>query len=456
MRESAWRCAIRPQPSSERSMSTAKIPFVTLTIGLLAPTGILSCALARATHSADPDVPVAVVKRADLQLRVDATGELRATHTAMLIAPPIGGGTLQIIRLLKTGTMVKAGEPVFEFDPSQQQYNLEQSQSDYEQAEQEIVSAKDNAVVQAAEDQTALLKAQFAVRQAQLEVSKGELVSAIDAQKNQLALDEANRALAQLQQDIQSHAASGQATIALDEEKAHKAKLQMEQAEQNIQNMRVTSPIDGVVVVRQNENASGGFFFSGMTLPDYQEGDQVGPGSTIADVIDLSQMELATGISDSDRVNVKIGEPVEIRVDSLPGKSFQGKVKTIAGSAGGFFFDGDSGHKSAVTIELNHPSPELRPGFSAHLVILGDQLKQALWIPRQAVFEKDGKPVVYVKNGNGFEPRTIQIRYQTERMAIITGLAAGTQVAVVNPEQAPNTGPQAAGAPGPAGGPGAH
>jgi HlyD family secretion protein len=437
-------------------MSTAKPPFVTLTVGLLASAGLVSCALARAAHSTDPDVPVAEVKRADLQLRVHATGELRSTHTAMLIAPPIGGGTLQIIRLLKTGTMVKSGEPVFEFDPSQQQYNLEQSQSDYEQAQQEIVSAKDNATVQAAQDQTALLKAQFAVRQAQLEVNKKELVSAIDAQKDQLALDEANRALAQLQQDIQSHAASGQATVALDEEKAHKAKLQMEQAEQNIKNMRVLSPIDGVVVVRQNENASGGFFFSGMTLPEYQEGDQVGPGSTIADVIDLSRMEIATGISDSDRVNVKIGQPVEIHVDALPGEVFQGKVKTIAGSAGGFFFDGDSGHKSAVTIELDHPGPELRPGFSAHLVILGDKLKQALWIPRQAVFEKDGKPIVYVNSRNGFEPRDIQIRYQTEGMAIISGLAEGTQVAVVNPEQAPTTTPKPTSAPGPAGGVGAH
>lgn len=394
-----------------------------------------SCSAQGAMKSSDPGVPVAQVKEASVQLQVNTTGELRSTKTAMLVAPPIAGGTLQIIHLVKAGTQVKAGDPVVEFDPSQQEYNLSQSQSDYEQAEQEIVKAKDDAAVQAAQDQTALLKAQFDVRQAELEVSKNELVSAIDAQKNELTLDEAKRALAQLQQDIQSHAASGQATVALDEEKAHKAKLAMEQAQENIKNMRVTSPINGRVVIRQNENASGGFFFSGMTLPEFQEGDQVYPGGTIADVVDMSQMEIAGRVSESDRVNVKTGQPVEIHVDVLPGDVFHGKVKTVGGSGGGFFFDDNSGRKSEVTVQLEDADSRLRPGFTAHLRILGDHLEKALTIPREAVFERDGKAIVYAKTGNGFEPRPIQIQFLSQGMAVISGLAVGSEVALINPEQ---------------------
>lgn len=414
-----------------------RTPFASLAICLVACAcaGLVSCSLKGAGRPVDSDVPVTSVQQTDLQIRVHATGELRATHSAMLTAPAIAGGTLQLVRLLKMGTDVKAGEAVFEFDPSEQEYSLEQSRSDYEQGKQEIIKAKDDAAVQEAQDQTALLKAQFDVRQAELQVSKNELVSSIDAQKNQLALDEAKRALAQLQQDIQSHTASGQATVALDEEKAHKAQLAMEQAEQNIKNMRVISPIDGVVVLRQNQNASGGFFFSGMTLPDFQEGDQVNPGSTIADVIDLAQMEIAGQVSESDRVNVKIGQAVEVHVDALPDKVLFGKVKTVTGSADGFSFDASSG-KSQVTIQVDHPNSQLRPGFTAHLEILADQVNNALWIPRQAVFDKDGNPTVYVRMGKGFEPRRIQIRYLTEAMAVISGLPKGTQVAVVNPEQA--------------------
>src|SRR5207302_1975324 len=84
---------------------------------------------------------------------------------------------------------------------------------------------------------TTVLKAKYTVRQAEREVSKNELVSKIDAQKNVLALDEAKRALAQLEQDIHSHSASNKAALAISEEKRHKARLAMDQAEENIKKM---------------------------------------------------------------------------------------------------------------------------------------------------------------------------------------------------------------------------
>ena len=415
-------------------MALKNIPFGPLVLFVLATVSLASCAARGATQSSTQDIPVAAVKQGELQPKVYTTGELRATQTAMLIAPPIAGGSLQIIQLVKTGTPVKKGDVVVAFDPSQQQYNLEQARSDFAQAEQEIVKAKDDSAVQTAQDQTALLKATFAVRQAELDVSKHEIVSAIDAEKNQLTLDEAKRALAQLQQDIQSHAASNQATVAVDNEKRNKASLAMQQAQENITNMQVRSPINGLVVVRENEDASGGFFFTGMSLPEYQTGDQVGPGRVVADVIDISQMEIAAKVGEGDRANLKIGQSVEVQVDALPGVSVQGKVKTLAGmSGGGFFFDDNSAHKFSVTVQLGQANAELRPGFTTRLVILGDPLKHALYVPRQAVFQKDGKATVYVKTGGGFDAREIKIRYVTEGLAVIDGLKEGMQVALVDP-----------------------
>jgi HlyD family secretion protein len=433
-------------------MAQRKAPLASLGILLLATSWLAACSAQGKVRSSEGGVPVAPVEQTDVQLRVNTTGSLRSTRTAMLVAPTIGGGSLQIIHLLKAGAQVKAGDAVLDFDPSQQQYNLEQARSDYDQAEQEIVKAKDDAAVQAAQDQTALLKAHFDVRQAELEVSKKDLVSAIDAQKSQLALDEAKRALQQLQQDINSHAASGQATIAVDQEKAHKAKLAMDQAQQNIKNMQVRSPINGLVVIRQNVGAAGGFFFGGMSLPEYQQGDQVNAGSTIADVIDMNQMEITAQVNEGDRINVKIGQSVEVRVDALPGELFQGTVKTVAAGGGDFFFAGAGGN-SEVTVELDHPDKQLRPGFTAHLVILGDRLQKALWVPREAVFEKDDKAIVYARSANGFEPRAIQIRYLSEGRAVISGLKIGTEVALVDPLQAAGGSAKPASAAGPVGAP---
>lgn len=362
-------------------------------------------------------------------------GELRATHSVSLSAPPIGGGTLQIIQLAKTGDAVKAGDVVIAFDPSEQEYNLAQNRSDLAQAEEEIVKARDDAAVQAAEDQTALLKDRFAVRQAQLTVEQNELVSAIQAKENILALDQAKRALAQLEQDVRSHAANGQASVALNQEKRNKARLAITEAEHNIAEMQLPSPIDGLVVIQANERASGGFFFPGMSLPDFQIGDQVNPGNVIANVIDIAHMQIAGKVEEADRSNVQPGDPVEIQVDSIPGATFPGKVESIASVSATGFFSSSSGHKIDVTIAFDHPDPRLRPGFSAHLVIQGVRLHDALTIPREAVFEESATPTVYVKSGGGFVSRSVKVRYLTESTAVIDGLKPGEEVALVNPEQ---------------------
>src|SRR5438094_8250362 len=319
------------------------------------------------------DVPTAVVKEADVQLKVLTTGALRTKESRAVAAPPIAGGTLQIIKLARFGSQVHKGDVVLEFDPSEQEYNLAQSRSDLMQAEQEIAKSKADAAVQTAEDQTALLKAKYAVRRAELEVSKNELISTIDAQKNLLALEEAKRALAQLQQDIQSHSASNQAALALTEEKRHKAQLAMEQAEQNIKNMHITAPIDGLVVIHGNRDSTGGFFMDGMTLPDYHVGDQVNPGSSIAEVIDISHLEVSAQVSETDRTNLKAGQSVDVKIDALPGESFSGKVQTVGGATSHEVRDENSQHKFDVAIQLDKTDARLRPGFAVRLGILGDK-----------------------------------------------------------------------------------
>lgn len=405
-----------------------------LIAAILLGTALASCAGRGGLQAATRDIPVVVVKQVNLQLQVNTTGELRATRTAPAVAPPVGGGTLQIVKLVKTGQPVKTGDVVVAFDPTEQEYNLAQAQSDFSEAQQEIAKAKDDAAVQTAVDQTNLLKDRFAVRQAELDVSKNPILSAIDAQKNVLTLAEAKRALAQLEHDIQSHSASNQASIDVAQEKQRKAQLAIEQAKRNIQNMEVRSPIDGLVVVRENSNASGGFYWGGMTLPPYEEGDQTYPGSVVAEVIDLGHMELDAKIKESERASMKDGQIAEVRVDALPGTLFHAKLTSVAGMVSNMWFD-DPSHNFDVTLALTKPDPRLRPGFSAHVVIYGDHLEHALSVPQQAIFNMESKPEVYVQQRSGFQPAPVKIRYLTEGTAIVDGLEPGMKVALVNPRQ---------------------
>ena len=106
-------------------------------------------------------------------------------------------------------------------------------------------------------------------------MSGNEFIGAMDA-KNKLSLEEARRRLAQLHEDVKSRAATNQASLAVALEKRNKAQLAMQRAQQIIDSLVMRAPMDGVVSLKENRDASGGMFFFGMVLPEYRAGDRSG------------------------------------------------------------------------------------------------------------------------------------------------------------------------------------
>ena len=413
--------------------SQRAITWAVVAVVLCAVVGVVAAVRRGSPAATGDDIPTGLAKRGDLDMKVYVNGELRASHSEMLTAPPIGGGALQITHLLHTGTAVKKGDLVMEFDPSEQRYKLDQNRSELMQADQEITKARADAAVVAAQDKVALLKARFDVRRAELDVLKNELVSSIDARKNDLALEQAKRVLAELEQDVKSRSASGEATISLAEEKRNKAKLAMDQAQDNINKMRVTAPMDGLVALEKNQGAAGGFFFSGMSLPEYHEGDQVEPGRSVGQVIDPKGMELVAKVGELERNNIKEGQLVDLQLDALPGSTFHGTVKTVGGNNARRFWEDDSSSKFEISVTLATTDAQMRPGMTAHVFINSDPQKNVIYAPRQALFLKENKRIVYVRNGNSFEPREVKIQAQNESRAAIAGISAGTEIALVDP-----------------------
>src|SRR5262249_43867160 len=143
-------------------------------------------------------------------------------------------------------------------------------------------------------------------------------------------------------------------------------------------------------------------------------------------------------VNETDRANLVIGQAAEIRVDGLPGMTFNGKLKTMAGLSNRRFFDIDAVRQFDAIFQLGQLDARIRPGVSAEVRITGDPLKEALFLPRQALFELDGKSVVYIKIGNKFEEREVKISRRTEAHIIVDGLSEGTEVALVRPEDEAN------------------
>jgi hypothetical protein len=340
-----------------------------------------------------------------------------------------------------------------EFDPADHEYALNQAKSELAEAEQEIVKMMADAEVQKAQDDVALLGARFDVRKAELDASANELLSRVEAQKNLLSLEEARRRLAQLEEDVKSRAATNTASLAVAQEKRNKATLAMQRAQQIIDSLVLTAPMDGVVSIKENRDGLM-FFGPGMVIPEYREGDSVSPGRPVADVIESGTMDVRAKVAESERTSLTQGQEALVYVDAFPDEAFPVRVGALSGMASraNWFESATVTRLFDVTFTFEKPDPRLKAGSSVRVVIEGKEIPDALHVPRQAVFEKNGKTHVFVKAGDRFAQREVKVAHLTESRAAVEGIEADVEVALVDPTAARNATSGSAAPPMPAAG----
>jgi multidrug efflux pump subunit AcrA (membrane-fusion protein) len=100
----------------------------------------------------------------------------------------------------------------------------------------------------------------------------------------------------------------------------------------------------------------------------------------------------------------------------------------------------------------------LRPGLLADVEITVEKIPNAVYVSSQAVFEKEGKFVVFVKSGAGFEERQVKLLKRSESTVVISeGVKPGEPVALADPtakkggkqqQEKPESGPSPMGVPG--------
>jgi HlyD family secretion protein len=378
--------------------------------------------------STDIKVPTTVVKRGDLVFNVVSKGELHGGNSEMLTAPLTGGGEMHITYLPKDGELVKAGDMVVEFDPTDQEYKLKEAQSDVAETKLKVEQAEAQAQAESEEARYALLQAESDVRSAELDVRKNPILPAISARQNDLALAAAKDRMNQLRTDLENKGATNLAAIAVQQAALGKAEIQAATAQRNINSLVLKAKSGGYVSIRPNQ--SGNFFMDGMIFPPYQIGDTVRGGMAIAEIPDLRNWEVRASMGELDRGHISLGQTAEVSVVALPGRQFIGKVVDVGGTAGAFW-----NRHFECKMRLDNPSPELRPGMSVKIVVTTDTIKQALWIPAQSLFENGSRTFVYVPNGGGYKTQDVKLVRRSESQAVVEGLKEGDAVALSDPQE---------------------
>lgn len=170
----------------------------------------------------------------------------------------------------------------------------------------------------------------------------------------------------------------------------------------------LNSPIDGIVVER---NAT--------------VGASVGTDANLFKIIDLSRVWIDADVFEKDLPRVKPGQEVKLTVTAFPQSTFSGRVILINSVV-----DPDT-RTVKVRTEVANPDGRLKPDMFANVQIVTDVNRAAISIPQSAVLNDDGKKIVFVAEGNGYQKRQVQAGIQNnDRVEIVDGLNAGDKVVV--------------------------
>src|SRR5581483_7285637 len=271
----------------------------------------------RYTGTTEVEVPVARVRRGDFIISVRTRGEIKSTRSVILTAPQVPQP--RIVKLAESGRLVKKGDIVVEFDPVQQEQNYIERTTGVRTADSEIVQTQAAHRIANEMDSMNLMQAEYNLERAKLEASKAEILSEIEGAKNRIDVTVSEGELNQVKTTISSRKLSQKADLDRLDEKKDKTIRDLQLAKSYLSKMVIRAPNDGIVNILPNFRAGGSF---GQSPPPFKEGDQAWTGAAIAEIPDLSEMQIELRLEEVDRGKLKLGQPVRIRVDAIPEKEF--------------------------------------------------------------------------------------------------------------------------------------
>lgn len=158
--------------------------------------------------------------------------------------------------------------------------------------------------------------------------------------------------------------------------------------------------------------------FAGTVTEAYPlPGDKVGAGATAFRLDNLSSLLVDVKVSEVDINNITIGQPVTLTFDAILGKEYHGEVVEVsqAGTA-------DQGVVNfTATVELTDADSFVKPGMTAAVNVVVEEMKNVPLVQNRAVRLVDGNRVVYILENGQPVQKAIRLGSSSDTMSVITG-----------------------------------
>ena len=394
-----------------------------------------------------------VVTKANLEVTVTENGTVESSNNKEIKCMVKGGST--VLWVIETGTIVAPGDVLVRLDQSQIEDNILSKQITYENALANKITAESNVAVAEksiteylegtyVEERSTIEKEIFDAKQAVAEaklkfdsaqrmVAKG-LMKSLQLEREKFQVESAQKDLQvketkletldkykkekQLQtlrsdlKAMQAQLASYDASLKLEETRLEREKEQLE-------NCTIKADVAGMVI------------FPSMAewkeTPDIEEGAVVREQQTLLMIPDVGKMQVKVGIHESKVDRLTLGMKAKVE---LQGMTLEGQVAEIAEVTrpAGWW----TGNLVKYDTIIQLPAHEgLKPGMSALVDVVLASHEDVLTIPVAAVLESEGQHSCWVRSGDKFEERAIELGDTNDEFnVVVAGLKTGEEVAL--------------------------
>lgn len=195
---------------------------------------------------------------------------------------------------------------------------------------------------------------------------------------------------------------------------------QLQKLDEQLEMCNVRAPIDGMLLYKKARRSDG--------LRHYRIGDKVWKGQTLFEIPNTNDLMIDARIRELDISKIKRDQPALVKVDALSSKTLSGKVHTIKRYAQ----DESSAGEQMFSVQVIVDSEQsLLVGMSALVTITTAMSRDALSVPKQAVYFQDNETLVHLLIEGESVQRKVELGLiGLQDIEILSGLSLGDIVMV--------------------------
>ncbi len=365
----------------------------------------------------------------DLVTGVDVTGTLAAVESDAFGPPQLDDvWDFKISMMAPEGSDVKQGTPVLGFDTTELGRRLDEKQAESDEALKEIEKQRADLSLRTKDERLRLAESEAKMRKTSLKLEAPDDIVGINERK-QVELDYAlaKRETASIGARIHALSNAATAQILLLESKQRQAAAIVAQTQSAIRQMTVIAPRDGTIVYVTN--------FRGDKK---KVGDTCWKRERAIEIPNLNKMMAKGEIDEVDAGRVTAGQRVSFRLDAHPDEIFHGTITTAAQTVQQKQGTNDPLKVLRVDIALDRTdAAKMRPGMRFKGTVELSRAKNALLIPRSAVFVTDRGPVAYRRGLFSVTAVPLKLgRENDDSVQVVSGLAPSDRILVAARDQA--------------------